>query len=153
MAGMEKEGKKAAPSKSAESIESMTQRFQQIVTEIAGIQKGRKEISQLKADEKKPLSRLYTKAALLAKKISDETGFEARTEVLGRLQRGGEPCAHDRILSARLSAEAVRCIIEEEGSKVVGMKNNQVISYPIQEAIKMVHEHTHGLRHLIDMLQ
>lgn len=70
MAGMEKEGK-AAPAKSAESIESMTQRFQQIVAEIAGIQKGRKEVSQLKADEKKPLSRLYTKAALLAKKISE----------------------------------------------------------------------------------
>lgn len=89
----------------------------------------------------------------LAVKISDETGFEARTEVLGRLQRGGEPCAHDRILSARLSAEAVRLVIEEEGSKVVGMKNNVVVSYEISEAIKMKHEHTHGLRGLIDMLQ
>ena len=33
----------------------------------------------------------------LAKKIAKETGFEARTEVLGRLQRGGSPTAHDRI--------------------------------------------------------
>lgn len=89
----------------------------------------------------------------LADKISEETGFEARTEVLGRLQRGGEPCAHDRILSARLAAEAVRLIIEEEGSKVVGMKKGDVVSYPIEEAVEMKHEHIHGLRHLIDMLQ
>ena len=89
----------------------------------------------------------------LADKISKETGFEARTEVLGRLQRGGEPCAHDRILSARLAAEAVRLIIEEEGSKVVGRKKGDVVSYPIEEAVEMKHEHIHGLRHLIDMLQ
>ena len=89
----------------------------------------------------------------LADKISKQTGFEARTEVLGRLQRGGEPCAHDRILSARLAAEAVRLIIEEEGSKVVGMKKGDVVSYPIEEAVEMKHEHIHGLRHLIDMLQ
>ena len=89
----------------------------------------------------------------LADKISKETGFEARTEVLGRLQRGGEPCAHDRILSARLAAEAVRLIIEEEGSKVVGMRKGDVVSYPIEEAVEMKHEHIHGLRHLIDMLQ
>ena len=89
----------------------------------------------------------------LADKISKETGFEARTEVLGRLQRGGEPCAHDRILSARLAAEAVRLIVEEEGNKVVGMKKGDVVSYPIEEAIEMKHEHIHGLRHLIDMLQ
>ena len=89
----------------------------------------------------------------LADKISKETGFEARTEVLGRLQRGGEPCAHDRILSARLAAEAVRLIIEEEGSKVVGMRKGDVVTYPIEEAVEMKHEHIHGLRHLIDMLQ
>ena len=89
----------------------------------------------------------------LADKISKETGFEARTEVLGRLQRGGEPCAHDRILSARLAAEAVRLIIEEEGSKVVGMRKGEVVSYPIEEAVEMKHEHIHGLRNLIDMLQ
>jgi len=89
----------------------------------------------------------------LAKKISEETGFEARTEVLGRLQRGGEPCAHDRILSSRLSSEAVRLLVEGKGNRVVGMKNNTLVSYPIEEAVTMKHELTHGLRTLIDILQ
>ena len=43
----------------------------------------------------------------LAKKIEDATGFETRTEILGRMQRGGSPSAHDRILAARLGARAV----------------------------------------------
>ncbi|MBP5574423.1 MAG: 6-phosphofructokinase [Bacilli bacterium] len=90
----------------------------------------------------------------LAKKIAVETGFEARTEVLGRLQRGGSPTAHDRILAARLSARAVSIIVGSNPvSSIVGMKNNEIVDYPIDEAVEMKHRHTHGLRDLIDMLQ
>ena len=89
----------------------------------------------------------------LAKEVEDATGFTARTEVLGRLQRGGSPTANDRILAARLGARAVDILVKEEGSRIVGMKNNQVVDYPIDEALAMKHEHIHGLRALIDMLQ
>ena len=90
----------------------------------------------------------------LAKEIAAETGFEARTEVLGRLQRGGSPTAHDRILAARLSARAVSIIVgPDPESKIVGMRNNEIVDYPIDEAVEMKHRHTHGLRDLIDMLQ
>ena len=90
----------------------------------------------------------------LAKNIADATGFDARTEVLGRLQRGGEPTAHDRILAARLGAKAIDVVLSSEmPSSVVGIKNNEVVTYPIEEAIEMKHHHTHGLRDLIDMLQ
>ena len=89
----------------------------------------------------------------LAKEIEAETGFTARTEVLGRLQRGGSPTANDRILAARLSARAVEILVKEEGSRIVGMKNNVVVDYPIEEALQMEHRHTHGLRALIEMLQ
>ena len=89
----------------------------------------------------------------LASEIEAETGFTARTEVLGRLQRGGSPTANDRILAARLGARAVEIVVKEEGSRIVGMRNNAVVDYPIEEALAMKHEHTHGLRALIDMLQ
>ena len=89
----------------------------------------------------------------LAKKVEEATGFTARTEVLGRLQRGGSPTANDRILATRLSARAVDIVINEEGSRIVGMRNNTVVDYPIEEAVAMKHEATHGLRDLIDMLQ
>lgn len=89
----------------------------------------------------------------LAKKIEAETGFDTRTEVLGRLQRGGSPSAHDRILAARLGSRAVDILCKEEGSRIVGIRNNNVVDYDIDEALAMKHEHTHGLRDLIDMLQ
>lgn len=90
----------------------------------------------------------------LAKRIEEKTGFTARTEVLGRLQRGGSPTAHDRILAARLSSKAIDiCLDENLGSHVVGLKNNEIVSVEIEQAITMKHKHTHGLRDLIDMLQ
>ena len=90
----------------------------------------------------------------LRKRIEEETGFDTRTEVLGRLQRGGSPSAEDRVLAARLGARSVEIACDEKmDSRIVGMKANQVVDYPIAEAVEMVHEHTHGLRDLIDMLQ
>ena len=90
----------------------------------------------------------------LRKRIEEETGFDTRTEVLGRLQRGGSPSAEDRVLAARLGARSVEIACDENmDSRIVGMKANQVVDYPIAEAVEMVHEHTHGLRDLIDMLQ
>ena len=89
----------------------------------------------------------------LAGKIAKETGFDTRTEVLGRLQRGGSPVAHDRILAARLGARAIEILVKEPASRIVGVKNNEIVDYDIDEAVEMKHRHTHGLRDLIDMLQ
>ena len=92
----------------------------------------------------------------LAKKIEKATGFDTRTEVLGRLQRGGSPTAHDRILAARLGNRAVEILVnskKEDVSRIVGVKNNEIVDYPIDEALAMKHVHTHGLRALIDKLQ
>ncbi len=90
----------------------------------------------------------------LAKKIEEATGFDTRTEVLGRLQRGGSPSAEDRVLAARMGAKSVALVLDESvGSRIVGIKGGQIIDLPIGEAVQMEHEHTHGLRDLIDMLQ
>ncbi len=90
----------------------------------------------------------------LAKKIEDETGFDTRTEVLGRLQRGGSPSAEDRVLAARMGAKSVDIVLSDDPtSKVVGVRGGQIIDLPIAEAVEMKHEHTHGLRDLIDLLQ
>ena len=90
----------------------------------------------------------------LAKKIEEETGFDTRTEVLGRLQRGGSPSAEDRVLAARMGAKSIDLLLSKDnGSRIIGVKGGQIIDLPIEEAVEMKHEHTHGLRDLIDMLQ
>ena len=89
----------------------------------------------------------------LAKKIEEATGFDTRTEVLGRLQRGGSPSAHDRILAARYGALAVQTLVDGGGGVVTASVNGEYITVPIEEAVEMKHRHKHGLRDLIDMLQ
>ena len=90
----------------------------------------------------------------LAKKIEAETNFDTRTEVLGRLQRGGSPSAEDRVLAARMGARSIDIVMNENtGSRIVGIRSGQIIDLPIEDAVEMKHEHTHGLRDLIDMLQ
>ena len=89
----------------------------------------------------------------LAKKIEEATGFDTRTEVLGRLQRGGSPSAHDRILAARYGALAIQTLVDGGGGVVTASVNGEYITVPIEEAVEMKHRHKHGLRDLIDMLQ
>ena len=90
----------------------------------------------------------------LRKRIEEETGFDTRTEVLGRLQRGGSPTAEDRVLAARMGARSINIALDEKiGSRIIGIRAGKIIDLPIEEAVQMEHEHTHGLRDLIDMLQ
>ena len=91
----------------------------------------------------------------LAKKVEKETGFTARTEVLGRLQRGGSPVAEDRILAARFSAHAIQLLADNKvkTGRIVGMKQSVIVDYDIEEAIQMKHETASGLPELIEMLQ
>lgn len=91
----------------------------------------------------------------LAKKVEKETGFTTRTEVLGRLQRGGSPVAEDRILAARFSAHAIELLVDNKvkSGRIVGMKHSVIVDYDIEEAIQMKHETASGLPELIEMLQ
>ncbi len=118
-----------------------------------------KKLRKMKAQNKSHAIILVSENLLdineLAKKIQAETGFDTRTEVLGRLQRGGAPSAHDRILAARLGARAIELLIdcEDKQGKIVGVKDNAIVDYNIEDALQMKHRHTHGLRDLIDLLQ
>lgn len=89
----------------------------------------------------------------LARKIEQQTGFSTRTEVLGRLQRGGSPVAHDRILAARLGTEAIELFRRGEHGRVVGIHHNNVVSVDIFEALEMKRDIHSNLMKLVEMLQ
>lgn len=76
-------------------------------------------------------------AQKLAKKIEEVTGLETRATVLGHIQRGGSPTAFDRILAARFGARAVEVLLENKKSRVVGIKNGQIIDMDITEALSL----------------
>ncbi len=89
----------------------------------------------------------------LARKIEQQTGFSTRTEVLGRLQRGGTPVAHDRILAARFGTEAIELFRRGEHGRVLGIHNNNVVSVDIFEAMEMKRDIHSNLMKLVEMLQ
>lgn len=77
----------------------------------------------------------------IGKEIEELTGQEIRITVPGHMQRGGAPCAFDRVISTRLGAAAAQLVIEEEYGYMVGFKNGEIIPVPLQEVagkLKMV---------------
>ena len=68
--------------------------------------------------------------------IVRETGLDARLSVLGYIQRGGVPTAFDRLLAARLGSHAVELLKEGQTDKCVSLKENQLITVPLEHAIQ-----------------
>ncbi|MCD8194972.1 MAG: 6-phosphofructokinase [Coprobacillus sp.] len=71
----------------------------------------------------------------LASHIEAATGYETKAEVLGRLQRGGVPCAKDRILGSTLAMHAIELINEDKTGRLVGIHNGKPADYDILETV------------------
>ena len=97
--------------------------------------------------------KIYPNINEFAKKITVETGFEAKAEVLGRVQRGGTPSAFDRIRAARMGAYAVDCLLEGKGGICVGMVDNKIVDYDIYAALQLPRDKHPSMLRLIDILK
>ncbi len=73
--------------------------------------------------------------------IEEKTGQEIRITVPGHTQRGGSPCAYDRVISTRLGAAAAELIIDGKYGFMVGFKGDEIVPVPLSEVagrLKMV---------------
>lgn len=86
----------------------------------------------------------------LAKKITNECGIEGKSEVLGRIQRGGTPTALDRFLASSMGVYAVNELIEGKTGICVGIIKNELVSTPIEEALSMKNKPNN---YLVDVLK
>ncbi|MBI4410252.1 MAG: ATP-dependent 6-phosphofructokinase [Gemmatimonadetes bacterium] len=77
-------------------------------------------------------------AERLAREISERTGHESRSLVLGHLQRGGSPSAFDRIIALRFGAAAVRCVAEGHFGTMVALKPPEVRAVPLEDAVRHI---------------
>lgn len=69
----------------------------------------------------------------IAKKLTEMTGKESRSIVLGHLQRGGSPSTYDRLISLRFGAAAIRAINEGDTNKLIVMQENKIKRIPISD--------------------
>jgi ATP-dependent phosphofructokinase / diphosphate-dependent phosphofructokinase len=70
----------------------------------------------------------------LAQQIEQRTGKEARTTVLGHIQRGGSPTAFDRILATRFGLNAVSAVHDEDWGTMVALRGTDIVRVSLQEA-------------------
>lgn len=73
----------------------------------------------------------------IAQKIQEVAGIEARTTILGHLQRGGSPTAVDRIHASMMGAKAVDLLCQGKAKRVVAYVDGKYVDYDINEALAM----------------
>ncbi|AZB23341.1 MULTISPECIES: 6-phosphofructokinase [Chryseobacterium] len=66
--------------------------------------------------------------------------YDIRIAVLGHIQRGGSPSCADRVLASRLGYGAVVGLMDGQSNVMAGMRSNDVVYTPIEEAIKKHNE-------------
>ena len=95
-----------------------------------------KDVAELsKKEQKKYLEkRKYPSVSYeIADQITEQTGREVRVTVPGHMQRGGTPCAYDRVLSSRLGTTAAQMIYKGEYGVMVAIQNRVITSVPLSE--------------------
>jgi 6-phosphofructokinase 1 len=68
--------------------------------------------------------------------ITEKTNLETRVVVLGHIQRGGHPTSIDRIMAARLGNYAVKILNKGITNHCVSLKDEKLITVPLELAVK-----------------
>jgi len=72
----------------------------------------------------------------LGREIEERTGFETRVTVLGHVQRGGSPTAHDRILATLFGVRAHDLVREGKFGMMAAIVNGRIGEVALEEAVK-----------------
>jgi 6-phosphofructokinase 1 len=70
----------------------------------------------------------------IAEEIEKRTGKEARTTVLGHIQRGGTPTAFDRVLATRFGLHAIDAVHDGDWGKMVALRGTDIVRADLSEA-------------------
>ena len=74
---------------------------------------------------------------VIARTIQEMTGMEARSTILGHVQRGGSPTVRDRVLATEMGYHAVELLDQGIGNRIVGLKDGKVYDIDLQEGLAM----------------
>ncbi|MEP7053977.1 MAG: 6-phosphofructokinase, partial [Actinomycetota bacterium] len=71
----------------------------------------------------------------LEQEIENRTGKEARSTVLGHIQRGGTPTAFDRVLATRFGLRAIDAVHNGEWGQMAALHGTAIEMVPLQDAV------------------
>lgn len=76
----------------------------------------------------------------VAEELVERTGIDTRVTILGHTQRGGTPTSFDRILASKMGRNAVELLLGEKHGRTIGIKCNEIIDLPLEEALNIKKE-------------
>lgn len=75
--------------------------------------------------------------------------LDVKISLLGHLQRGGQPTAHDRIIASRMGVASIEALMKGLRNVMIGIDNDEIVYVPFSRAIKETRQIDHNL---IDIL-
>jgi 6-phosphofructokinase 1 len=69
----------------------------------------------------------------LARELESRTGLEARVTILGYVQRGGTPCAGDRLLATRLGSAGAQLVADRQFGYMVAARGEETVPVPLAD--------------------
>ena len=106
-----------------------------VVAEGAKPKEGGMVVTQ--SDEKDEFGhvRLGGIAHSLSREIKDRLNVDTRVTILGHVQRGGTPTAHDRVLATRFGVKAVELIRDGDFGMMAALQGDDIVPVTLKEAV------------------
>lgn len=111
--------------------------MQDLFTNFRKAEKTGKASSIVVVAEGEKLGSIYDLANQTKEEFPD---YDIRVTILGHIQRGGSPSCADRVLASRLGYGAVVGLMDGKTNVMAGMRSNDLVYTPIEEAIKKHNE-------------
>ena len=71
--------------------------------------------------------------------------IDVRISILGHLQRGGHPSAHDRIIASRMGAASIVALMKGLRNVMIGIDNDEIVYVPFSRAVRENRQIDHNL--------
>ena len=71
--------------------------------------------------------------------------IDVRISILGHLQRGGHPTAHDRIIASRMGAASIVALMKGLRNVMIGIDNDEIVYVPFSRAVRENRQIDHNL--------
>jgi 6-phosphofructokinase 1 len=117
----------------------------------AGLQMGRRDSIVIVAEGATDRNGNPITAEQVRQVLIDKMGEDTRITVLGHVQRGGSPTAHDRIISTLMGTAAATAVLNataETEPVLIGMRNNRITALPLMDCVRKNQEINAAIRAL-----
>ena len=74
-------------------------------------------------------------SSVVATAIEERTGYETRVVQIGHVQRGGTPCAFDRVLCTRLGVAATQALHDGVTGQMVAVHDGEIERVPLSQVV------------------